>query len=353
MTAATNVIPLKYDSSPLTTNSGLSNVTPQGRDFGWSDRGAEPGPAAMPSRADGMSGYLHPGYAGSLGEFGCPRALPRSGAYVLQRSIPGSTDRDAMGCYPLLCCADWSGLPEDLSDLKDLVSLACVADPLATCDRSDLERWFDVVLDFKPHFVTELRRPVEAIVSRSHQAAVRRALKHVDVEICADPAAHLGEWVGLYDCLIQRHGITGIRAFSRAAFARQLALPGMVMFRATSRGGRAIGMDLWYVQGDVAYGHLAASSRLGYELRASYATKWHVLRHFHGKLRWLELGGAAGTQPRAAGGLSAFKRGWATGTRMAHLCGKVLDRPRYEALGAARGAGGAPYFPAYRQGEFA
>ncbi|MBI2529355.1 MAG: GNAT family N-acetyltransferase [Candidatus Rokubacteria bacterium] len=300
-----------------------------------------------------MTGYLHPGYAGSFDAFGRPRALPRSGAYVLERPIPGSTDRDAMGCYPLLCCAEWRALPQDLRDLEDLVSLTCVADPFAPCDRSTLEQWFDVVLDFKPHFVTELTRPVEAIVSRSHQAAVRRALRHVDVEVCHDPAAQLDQWVRLYDCLIQRHGITGIRAFSRAAFARQLALPGMVMFRATSGAGETIGMDLWYVQGDVAYGHLAAFSSRGYELRASYATKWHVLRHFHGKVRWLGLGGAAGTRPGVADGLSAFKRGWATGTRMAHLCGRILDRSRYEALCASRGTGTTRYFPAYRQEEFA
>ncbi len=349
------MIALKDVSRPLTTAGPRSGVALPGRNPvpGRHAPGTTPDPAVTPGRAAAVRGYLHPGYARSLDEFGRPRALLRSGAYVLERPIPGSTDRDAMGCYPLLCCADWRALPEDLRDLQDLVSLTCVADPFAGFDRSELERCFDVVLDFKPHFVTELTRPVEAIVSRSHQATVRRALRDVDVEICADPAAHLDEWVGLYDCLIHRHGIRGIRAFSRGAFARQLALPGMVMFRATSRDTGAIGMDLWYVQGDVAYGHLAAFNRLGYELRASYATKWNVLRYFHGKVRWLELGGAAGTRPGAAAGLSAFKRGWATGTRMAHLCGKVLDRSRYEALCAAGGAADARYFPAYRREEFA
>lgn len=299
------------------------------------------------------TGYLHPGYAESLSEFGCPRALPRSGGHVLERPIPVSGDRDAMGCYPLLCCTDWSAIPDDLGDLRDLVSLVCVVDPFAPCDRATLARWFDVVVDFKPHFVTELRGPVEAIVSRSHQASVRRALRHVDVEVCPDPSAHLDEWVMLYDHLIRRHRITGIRAFSRAAFARQLTLPGMVMFRAASPAGTTVGMDLWYVQGDVAYGHVAAFNAHGYAVRASYATKWHVLRYFHGKVRWLELAGVSGAAPEAGDGLAAFKRGWATGTRMAYLCGKVLDRSRYEALCAARGVADTGYFPAYRQGEFA
>jgi hypothetical protein len=258
-----------------------------------------------------------------------------------------------MGAYPLLCCANWELLPEDLHDLGDLVSLVCVVDPFAPCDRTSLAQWFDVVVDFKVHFVTELEAPVESIVSRSHRATVRRALGRVGVTVCPEPAAHLDEWLDLYGTLIERHGITGLRAFSRAAFARQLALPGLVMFRATAPSGQPIGMELWYVQGEVAYGHLAAFSDTGYELRASYATKWHVLHHFHGKVRWLELTGAAGTDPRAEDGLTAFKRGWATGTRMAYLCGKILDSARYQALCAARGSGDTRYFPAYRQGEFA
>jgi len=302
---------------------------------------------------EGPAGYLHPGYAESLGEFGCPRALRRSGGVVLERTIPASSERDAMGCYPLLCCGDWAGLPDDLRDLEDLVSMVCVVDPFAPCDRVVLARWFDVVVDFKPHFVTELTGPLEAIVSRSHRATVRRALRRVDVERCEDPEKHAEEWLALHAYLVRRHQITGIRAFSPAALTRQLALPGMVMFRAMAPDGETVGMDLWYVQGDVAYGHLAAFNARGYELRASYATKWEVLRYFHGRVRWLELSGGAGSAPGAADGLVAFKRGWATGTRMAYLCGKILDRARYDALCAARGASGARYFPAYRAGELA
>ena len=68
--------------------------------------------------------------------------------------------------------------------------------------------------------------------------------------------------VGLYAHLTERHGITGIRAFSRAAFARQLAVPGLVMFRAAA-AGETVGLHLWYVQDDVAYGHLGATSPRG------------------------------------------------------------------------------------------
>ena len=51
-----------------------------------------------------VSGYLHPTYARSLSEFGAPRHLPHSGAWILERRIPGSPYSDAMGCYPILAC---------------------------------------------------------------------------------------------------------------------------------------------------------------------------------------------------------------------------------------------------------
>ena len=54
-------------------------------------------------------------------------------------------------------------------------------------------------------------------------------------------------------------------------------------------------------------------------------------------MRCVELGGAD------RDGLTRFKRGWATGERIAHLCGRVLDRAAYSRL-----AGPSDWFPAYR-----
>jgi len=72
-----------------------------------------------------VSGYLHPGYAASLAEFGEPRLLPISGAWVLQRSIGGSPHRDAIGCYPLFGCINWERLSDDLDAIgSDLVALS-------------------------------------------------------------------------------------------------------------------------------------------------------------------------------------------------------------------------------------
>jgi hypothetical protein len=66
----------------------------------------------------------------------------------------------------------------------------------------------------------------------------------------------------------------------------------------------------------------------------------------------LNLGAGSGVTADAAGGLTAFKRGWATGTRQAFFCGRVFDRTTYDALTAALPRSTSGYFPAYRCGEF-
>jgi hypothetical protein len=303
--------------------------------------------------AGDATGYLHAAYAASLAEFGTPRLLPRSGGWILERRIPGRDDHDAMGCYPMFACRDWTQLPLDLAELgRDLVSLVVVSDPFGAYTSADLHRAFpDQVALFKQHFVADLDRISPAMIKKHHRHYARRALARVEVELCPDPAAFLDEWVELYTTLIVRHNLEGIQAFSRAAFARQLCVPGIVVLRATERG-RTVAAHLWYVQGNVAHSHLAAASERGYGLMAAYALYWCALAYFRGKVRWLALGAGAGTQREDADGLSRFKRGWATDTRNAYLCARICDRERYAALAAERKTSLGRYFPAYRQGEF-
>ena len=299
------------------------------------------------------TGYRHARYAESFAEFGRPRELPHCGGWLIERDIPGSTLRDAMGCYPLFDCGTWSGLPADLAGLGDsVVSVSLVANPLALVEEADLRRWFDVVTPFKHHYVTDLRRPPGEFVSPQHRRMVRKALRVVRLETCASPMNFLDEWCDLYTGLADRHRITGIRAFSRAAFERQFTVPGLVMFRAAA-ANETVGLHLWYVSDDVAYGHLGATSARGYELSASYALYWHAMEHFRHRVGWLHLGAGAGSGEGGQGdGLLRFKAGWATGTRVAFLCGRVLHRAAYETLAAERVHGQTTYFPAYRVSDF-
>jgi hypothetical protein len=108
---------------------------------------------------------------------------------------------------------------------------------------------------------------------------------------------------------------------------------------------------IWVDHDGIVFSHLAASSPEGYAVSASYAVYDASLRRF-ANARTINLGGAAGLLDDPGGGLSRFKRGFASSTSQSWLCGKVL-RPRlYVALSQQAGKTGAPdFFPAYRAPE--
>lgn len=299
------------------------------------------------------SGYLSRTYALALEEFGTPRYLADSSGWIIEREIPGSEFVDGLGCYPLFCCKKWDRVGNDLKTLQsDLVSLSLVADPFGSYNLSQLEREFDRVVQFKDHYVVDMSVPLAESIKRSHQATVRRALNKVEVRVCPNPVEYLDKWIGLYSILMSRHGIKGLRAFSRDSFLLQLQTPGLVMFEALVDGETA-GLDLWYVQENVAYGHLVAFNDIGYKSRASYATKWTMLNYFKDKVRWVDLGGTPGAASSSSSGLDSFKSGWATGTKPSYLCGAIFDAAAYEKLTIDRAVKSTEYFPAYRDGEFA
>ena len=171
----------------------------------------------------------------------------------------------------------------------------------------------------------------------------------VSVALSEEPATQRDDWVRLYGTLGRRKGLHGIRAFSSESFREQLSLPGTMLFTATANG-KTVGAHWFYLDGEVAYSHLAAFDDVGYRVGASYALQWAAIEHLGGIAAWLDLGGAPGVGDNANDGVARFKRGWATHTTEAHLCGRILDRDAYTALAA--GSEGADYFPAYRQGEF-
>ena len=294
------------------------------------------------------SGYACREYARSLEEFGAVRELPISGGRLLVSRIAGSELFDGMGCYPLFCCHDWSALRDDLDSLAaSLVSARIVTDPFADVDISTLREAFpDTCYEYKQHFVTDLSQSLEQVVASHHLRNVRKALDRLEVRQSTGDADLLRKWQPLYDTLICRHGIDGIARFSPLAFERQAKVPGFISFSAIDDDDTC-GMNWWYVRGDVAYYHLGAYSDRGYELGTSYALFWNALQYFGGiGLRWACLGAGAGVTSTESG-LTRFKRGWATHTRPAYLCGRIFQPAVYAKLAA-----GAPaqsgFFPAYR-----
>lgn len=290
------------------------------------------------------SGYADGAYAQSLSEWGEPRRLPRSGGTILVRAVPDSPLVDGMGPYPLFACRDWEGLGADVDELAgELVTLTLVTDPFANASPDRLAEWFpDRCLPFKDHQVVDLSRPPLESASSHHRRDASRALRRAEVQLVAEPSTLLDEWTALYGALVERHGVEGIARFSRASFARQLELPDLVAFRAGA-GDTLLGAALWIVSDQVAYYHLAATSEEGQRLGISYGLVATALEHFAREgWAWASLGAGAGLAD-TDDGLTRFKRGWASGTRTAYLCGRVLERDAYAALG-----GGAEYFPAYR-----
>lgn len=298
-------------------------------------------------------GYAHPDYALSLRYLGEPRELPRSGGWIITRPIAGTPFNDAIGCYPLFSCRDWTRLHEDLDDLKnDLVSVSMVMDPLQVQSVRYLQRCFqNVVIPFKEHFIVDLSCSMEGFICRHHARYAKKACNQLLIEKVPYPQGLIDEWEGLYRCLIARHRIKGVAAFTREAFVKQLSVPGVVAFRAVHEG-QTIGMQLWYMSNDAAYYHLSACNAVGYELHASYGLFWFAIAYFKGNnLRLLNLGGSAGHRMNKQDGLAQFKRGWSTGTWIAYFCHRIMDQNKYEYIIKTRNIIGSDHFPIYRTGE--
>ncbi len=298
-----------------------------------------------------MKGFAHPEYAGSLAEFGMPKELPNCGGWILERPIADTPYRDAMGCYPLFVCRDWSQLAADLHTLRHgLVSLGLVTDPFGQYDEALLRHCFDSAAPFKEHFVADLSQPVNSIVSSHHRYYVRKALKNITVVISEEPSRFVEEWTELYGNLTQKFNIKGIRAFSSRSFEKQLGIPGAVLFRAQHQG-ETVAAHLVYAHDDVCYGHLVGCSEIGQKLLASYALYWTEIEYFSDKARWFDWGAGAGVS-NENNGLTQFKSGWSTGTRMSWFCGKIFNQEQYAEIVRQKGITETGYFPAYRMGEF-
>jgi len=301
------------------------------------------------------TGYGSAAYARSLDFAGEPIQLPKSGTWLLRRSIPNTPFHDAMGCYPLMCCQDWGQLAADIDAIgHDLVSVVAVADPLGNYSAEmELRNAFpDMVRPYKQHYVTDLSRSPSSYISSHHRYYARRALKMLSVEKVLIPLDSLDEWCELYSVLIKRHAVNGIAGFSKESFRQQLSMPGIYVFRAKEQGV-TVGMAIWSRHLNNVYYHLSAYQERGYILRASYALMSSAIEFFSdaGYSR-LVLGAGAGLDDKTDG-LTMFKQGWSTGTKTAYLCGRIFDRSRYEQLAEAleysqKNSQAESFFPIYR-----
>lgn len=289
------------------------------------------------------SGYSSRTYADALGLE--VLALGQSGGFVHKRPIAGTGRHDLAGAWPLFCCADWQALAEAVGGLAPgPVSLTLVADPFAPIGPQELATIFPLCRPLHDHWIIDLAAPPR--LSAHHRRKLRRA-PAVQVRIGAPWPGLVGDWARLYAHLVDRKEIADARAFSPAALAAQLEVPGAEIVTAWD-GERLLGADLYYLDRGIAYAHLSAYAPEGYAASVSYPMMAAAIDHFRPRAGVIDLGGAPGG---ASGpGVAAFKAGWTGLTRPSHLCGKVLDPGAYARL--APGTDPAGWFPAYRAGEY-
>jgi hypothetical protein len=306
----------------------------------------------MNSSSNAMTGYAHPAFAEVYREFGTARALKNCGGFVLERAIGDTGLHDAMGCYPLFCCRDWSGLRQDTEVLStDLVSLVLIADPFHAPVQRELGELFDHVVPFKTHYVADLHRPIQQYVSKSRLRGARKALRKITIDIPLNPEALANDWHKLHSEMASRRRLTGITALSTSALERLFRVPGLIVLRAT-HNGETVGMHVVFLNRDTVYCHFAAYSALGYTLGASTALYVCDIEHFSGKARWIDWGGVPGGGEQPSGSLTYYKQAFASDQRTVYLCGKIFDKIAYHGLLRPLHQTTVPYFPAYRSGEF-
>ena len=165
---------------------------------------------------------------------------------------------------------------------------------------------------FKEHIVIDLAGPWESKIIRHHRRKCRRAFESVEVLRCETPQDYLDAWVQLYEHLVVTHEIEGMRTFSRRSLSQQLDVPGASLFVAI-HDGRVVAALTTYQRDDVAYAHLTAADKIGYELGASYAIHLVAIRYYVGKVRWFNLTGVPGLSDAGGAGAALVQTGLVQG----------------------------------------
>jgi hypothetical protein len=226
-----------------------------------------------------MTGYLHRLYAKSLSEFGTPVELPQCGGRLLERAIPNSDLKDAIGCYPLFCCTDWTKVPADIQQVKHrYVTISVVPDPFAPITAADLSQYFQLVKPFKKHFIIDASNSSDQHITRHHQYYARRALKQMRVRLVDDPKTCLDEWGMPLPNSDRASPPSRHQGLSKTAFAGQFELTGTGCFsRAKTENCRNASV-VYSIRRCLS--HLGASDQEGALLGAAYALHWSAINEF-------------------------------------------------------------------------
>lgn len=292
------------------------------------------------------SGYSSVAYARTFSE--TVLDLPACRGNLLVRSVPGTSHRDACGCYPLFSCANWDSFPADIGALPtDLLTVSMVVSPFSPFSEVELRALFPLVRPLSAHYLVDLNS--NSAPSRHHRRKLRSARPGVEIALVDDPASALDAWLSLYEVLVAKHDVRGLRRFSRTIFSAQLQVPGTVLI-AARKDGRWLGIDWYYQDGASVFSHLSAYSAEGYQLSISYPMMAAAIDYFRGRASILDIGGAPAGD--GAKGIADFKSGWTNLTAPSWFCGRALKLQDYLTISDGVPPERESFFPCYRRSDY-
>lgn len=287
--------------------------------------------------------YDAPDYVHSLSHLGTPLVLPELPCGFVERPIPGSARRDAIGPWPYVTpwTRDEAALVVDRLRRRGNVTLSAVFRPDAPVDSDGLARVGIACRPLKPHYVREPggRPPPPSRRTRRNLSRSRRhwAVGPVDLETAWAEVAEVHAAVSR-----RRPGMSTFTDPPADHFRVLASLAGMRALGAYDADG--LGAALLYAESDSEiHCHLLGGGARSLRFGAAY-TLFEHLESAAGAARTIYFGGAPAGP--AGEGIARFKRRFATAERPVILATVILDEVACGALAKGRDAGG--YFPPYR-----
>jgi len=232
-------------------------------------------------------------------------------------------------------CSDWSGLNQDIDELRDgdAVSVVFVADPFQSeVVRLAAGRW-EHCQHFKSHHVVDLAQDWHQARSKAARRVTRRVLEAHEVEVVADPVLMAEALWALYQTTLERKNVTGMQRLSLATIQQQLAIEGALLVAAHDPDGLA-GAMLSYDHGGTSVCHLMFLSDRAHHNKTTYALIYSGLVELEKRgCRFANLGGPAGNDDDATDGLVRFKSRWTKTTRSA-LMWRHTEPGHLQAIGS-------------------
>jgi hypothetical protein len=247
--------------------------------------------------------------------------VPPWDSYVV---LPGSQKKtgfvSATGPFPLASLDPNCDLRGGLSHLQSqgVSTVAIVTDPLWAPTVTELEAAFDTCRVFKSNFVIDMSLGKPRLRKR-HRNRINNAKRCCETHIVS-LSEYLDTWWSLYRVLVDRHEMS--QAFSKDYF-KSLANMSQLTAIAAFVKDEIVSMSLWVRFEDIAYFHDGASTDVGYNIFAAYATHDCALSHFQ-DCRYINLGAPVGFVDTSSSGLAEFKRGFCNTNIMNYFCSANL-----------------------------